>query len=259
MCRSIAEGGQRCAAHTRAAYTAAQRDVLDNIPGAHTRLHKASIEYASTREGNENFQQNADLASAEGDHEAAAEANSIVMWGSAMKAANDEARHMIHAANRPREFVLHQSNGWFDVTVHAGVFDENAREAFQSGQCFSLAAAISEKTGWPIVVRERIDPDTWETSCSHAWVKTPTGTYIDCVGETHNHPEDTDTNLDEEYEWGYEEILTGHIPAARHDYENNGLPKQNMEAARTFAQPVLDLYNSPTRHHLYPWLWPEVG
>lgn len=258
MCRSIAEGGQRCAAHTRAAYTSAQAAVLRGELGAQDRLMRASIEYASTAEGQQHFETNARVAADDGDYLDAAEATSIAMWGSAMRAANDEARQMIHAADRPTQFTVDLADGT-QATLHAGVLDDDARLVFQSGQCFALAATISEETGWPIIVREGHDPATGEVIVSHAWVQTPRGTYIDSVGELPDHPDTLPAPAYlASHDIAYREVLTGHIPSARHAYETAGLPAQDLSAARTFVRPVLDLYGNPAaRHRTVSWRWAD--
>lgn len=87
MCKSKAEGGQRCAAHTRPRYEAA----LPADPDWDT----VATEYASTREGHERLTQEADAAEANRDFEHEARLRAALKRGEAMREANKEAAEVI--------------------------------------------------------------------------------------------------------------------------------------------------------------------
>jgi hypothetical protein len=84
--------------------------------------------------------------------------------------------------------------------LHAGVLDDQARRAYQLGQCHALSIALHESTRWPIEVvvarrgrRDRID---WEnmlvdaskrfsvlsTRWVHTVVRRPDGLLVDVTG-----------------------------------------------------------------------------
>lgn len=261
MCRSVAEGGQRCAAHTRPAYTAALRAVVDEEPGAAERLMKASVEYASTREGRAMFVTDLELAVEEKDWEQVAEIEAILTWGDAMKAANDEARRQIAAVDRPREFPVMRKDGTL-TSLHAGVFDEDARALLAGEQSFALAAAISRETGWPMVVRESRHPQTGRPVCHHAWVRTPRGTFIDAEGELDYHPDTTMPVRDEDTGelFTHREVPRTQIVPALQAYLASGLPGQETRAAQSFVPTILGLYRNPAaRHRTVSWRWAETA
>lgn len=107
MCKSRAEGGQRCYSHARktldAAYAA--RDALEPrrllqalgdsqaLPGhvvsaVEGRILRAQIDLASTVRGREGFREQADRASARGDHEAAVRLRSVIERGEILQERN---------------------------------------------------------------------------------------------------------------------------------------------------------------------------
>lgn len=105
MCRSLAEGGQRCASHTRPAYEAALTDydhnrgpsgsgvfvAADEVSAA-TRLADAAAHYASTPEGAVRVSLEADARMNGGDLESGALLNQAVQQGRRMRlAAQDTA------------------------------------------------------------------------------------------------------------------------------------------------------------------------
>jgi hypothetical protein len=95
MCRSLAEGGQRCAAHTRAAYSIAQADVGLGVQDADHRLEQASIAYASTDEGQEILGIEATKAADRQDWETEARLRGILRRGATLREANQEARRRL--------------------------------------------------------------------------------------------------------------------------------------------------------------------
>lgn len=87
MCKSQADGGQRCAAHTRSKYETLTR----TDPG----WDAAAAEYASTPEGHDRLTEEADQAAAAGDFETEAHLRSAITRGEAMRAANKETAQII--------------------------------------------------------------------------------------------------------------------------------------------------------------------
>jgi len=61
--------------------------------------------------------------------------------------------------------------------VRPGVLDSRALLAFTQGQCHSLALALAERTGWPLVTIESADQ-----TCLHVCVERPDGFLIDITG-----------------------------------------------------------------------------
>lgn len=90
----------------------------------------------------------------------------------------------------PRNKKVSIWNGWFgrttvELTIDDegfGVIDENAKRAFQHGQCHALAIAISQMTGWPIKGMGRPNYDEPD-SPQHCVVWSPTlKKYVDING-----------------------------------------------------------------------------
>jgi hypothetical protein len=106
MCKSLAQGGQRCAAHTRARLTAKSdaleaavaADDLTALVAAQSEWETAAAEYASTREGNEHLRAQAVAADAADDFETMALLNTVIAKGEAMQAANKDAAAFLRAA-----------------------------------------------------------------------------------------------------------------------------------------------------------------
>lgn len=84
MCRSIAEGGQRCASHTRERFNRLSRGDAGWVD--------AAVEYASTPEGRQRIVAAAVRESSGNRFEREAELQEIVKQGDALRAANQEAR-----------------------------------------------------------------------------------------------------------------------------------------------------------------------
>lgn len=71
------------------------------------------------------------------------------------------------------------------VVLRPGVVDEDARELFSFGYCHLLAAALYERTGWPLVVIEQAKPSlggAW--GWAHVGILTPAGLFLDIDGAT---------------------------------------------------------------------------
>lgn len=92
MCKSQADGGQRCAAHTRPRFEAA-------TPGT-SEWTKAAQEYASTREGHERLSEDADVAELIGDEDGAAALRAAIKRGDALREANAEAARLINTEQK---------------------------------------------------------------------------------------------------------------------------------------------------------------
>lgn len=87
MCKSRAEGGQRCAAHTRPAYEAAEFGTPE--------WERAAVEYASTPTGADHVRFDRDERLNAGDLERWAALNTALRQGEAMREANREAADVI--------------------------------------------------------------------------------------------------------------------------------------------------------------------
>ena len=105
MCRSIAEGGQRCAAHTRPAYMAA-------TPGT-AEWDDAAAQYASTPEGRRVLQADIEIAERGMDFERAAALGAAVRAGENVRASNQEAARVTHSAQNWEPGSVHPS-GFYD-------------------------------------------------------------------------------------------------------------------------------------------------
>lgn len=91
MCQSQAEGGRRCAAHTRAAFEA----LSQNSPG----WDDAAAAYASTTEGHARITRESDEAAMAGDHVRAGRLWSALARGEAMREAQREITTQTRAAS----------------------------------------------------------------------------------------------------------------------------------------------------------------
>ena len=74
-------------------------------------------------------------------------------------------------------------HGRTEVTLHAGVIDEDARELFGRHSCHRLAAAIACLTGWDVVTILTTDAEGGRPVAAHSLVRTPAGTVADISGE----------------------------------------------------------------------------
>lgn len=109
MCKSAAEGGQRCSAHTRARFDKATDNLAvaaatgdpERIQQARAAWETAAVEHASTREGRNELRKKVSEHTAAGDDDLAANTTNIIQRGTALQAANREVAEAIRAANRP--------------------------------------------------------------------------------------------------------------------------------------------------------------
>lgn len=101
MCRSLADGGQRCAAHTRAAFRAAE----STFSSGDEAWMQAAVDYASTREGAGHFESESARAGMEGRYDDEALFASALQRGLNQRKINDEARLRIIEATTQAPIV----------------------------------------------------------------------------------------------------------------------------------------------------------
>lgn len=132
--------------------------------------------------------------------------------------------------------VMDSSGKYIDVVP--GRRDDAARHVYLNGQCLALAAAVSRRTGWPVMTRTLELGDSDEPPLLiHAYVQGPDGVLIDYTGGRDQEAE--------EENWEDEDILEL-TPASLADgllrrYEGH-LGPQNTGLAETFVDGVLDVY-----------------
>lgn len=105
VCKSTAEGGQRCSAHTRekmdlksqAVEKAAAAGDMVALRAAQVEWEEAAAEYASTDKGHTHLAGQAEAALAGGDFDTSALLSTVVRRGEAMRAANQETAALIKA------------------------------------------------------------------------------------------------------------------------------------------------------------------
>jgi hypothetical protein len=107
MCYSAADGGQRCASHTRTnyqraqqAYTATPHDDQVLREARRARVQTAAIEYASTPEGQAHFVGERDAAAAAQQWSEEARFNDIIRQGAVLREVNVELREQLKHAPR---------------------------------------------------------------------------------------------------------------------------------------------------------------
>ena len=139
MCKSQAEGGQRCASHTRTKYTATSTD----DPNWDT----VAAEYASTSEGEAHLKGEAIQAMEQGDYETAARLNTVTARGITMREANRAAAEAIAATAqndlRRREPADIDSEL---ADLYGKAYELDARIAQQHDH---IAAAVARLNGKP--------------------------------------------------------------------------------------------------------------
>ena len=140
--------------------------------------------------------------------------------------------------------VLDSGGGPCDV--RPGVLDDEADWVYTNGQCLALAVAMSEKTGWPVVLT-RDDLDDTDANgepfygLRHAFVQAPDGTLLDIRGE----------------QGSIEDVLDGDEPLGEgatpltftdpHDalaHYDGYLSDQSVVGAEPFAAKVLALHRA---------------
>jgi hypothetical protein len=105
VCKSVSQGGQRCAAHTRpklaaksaAVEAAAEVGDLTALRAAQDEWETAAAEYASTEEGHDHLAAQAASAEALNDFDTSALLNTVIAKGEALRAANRETAALLKA------------------------------------------------------------------------------------------------------------------------------------------------------------------
>lgn len=101
MCKSMAEGGQRCAAHTRPAALSAMATIGNEGPARLTPLEqKALAEYAATPSGGEDTRQRLTDALAENNFDAVAAYTTALRQGQVMNEAQKDFEAKLKAASK---------------------------------------------------------------------------------------------------------------------------------------------------------------
>lgn len=126
----------------------------------------------------------------------------------------------------PLYVTLNANNAFWDedFLVEAGRLTEEAEHVFQNGHCHSLALAIHERTGWPLV---GVHVDGWEVP-HHVVVRHPTGYTFDVLG------------FGVEHRWadlhGEEEVELADLDV---DYVRSACPDDSGE--RTYREPEVEI------------------
>lgn len=132
---------------------------------------------------------------------------------------------------------MYEPREW-DVTIRGGVPSADAITVFTDGDCWALAVAIHDLTGWPLVAAGvGPDADWWD----HVLVETPNGKLMDIHGE-----QDRSTVR---AEWG----RLG--PVTREQAQGDCLDKNQLsfvsnEVARAIARALVSHWK--TRQNLSP-------
>lgn len=134
--------------------------------------------------------------------------------------------------------VLDSGGGPVDVTP--GVLNDDADWVYTNGQCLALAVAMSEKTGWPVVLTrddlgDTIGDEPFYT-LRHAYVQAPDGTLLDIRGEQGSIEDVLDG--DEPLGEGAGPLVFENPYAALEHYDGF-LSEQSVVGAEPFAAKVL--------------------
>jgi hypothetical protein len=153
----------------------------------------------------------------------------------------------------PEKVLVRGADG-FTCTVIPGVLDDDAKEAFTSGQCVAFAAAYARRIG---ATRISLAIRTEDDSIIHAYVDGPEyGTMIDVHGT--QYLDDYTRELDGEYliacgeceecvngdscydaecEYDFDVIDIEDVPGIASTRFGMGLPAQNWDLAETMMDP----------------------
>lgn len=208
MCKSQAEGGQRCSAHTRARLDKATDNLAlaaasgnsDLVASAREAWDTAAVEHASTREGrNEMRKQIADFEQS-GETELAANHANIIRRGSDLSAANRAVAEAIRQANRPEVRTARDiAAGRYDMTddntavIGSGRFvcENHNKPGSCDSECTQLITAMAGDDGDGIPydpTGTTYGPDRPYTYYSYDVAKSATMEYIvtplDCLDDT---------------------------------------------------------------------------
>lgn len=121
------------------------------------------------------------------------------------------------------------------VDLQLGVIDDAARLAFSSGQCHAMAAALHERTGWPL--HELYDDDG---DPIHFYVITPDGRALDINGCYDIE--------DFQAHWGgdSEPLNSGQLSRS---WSGGGMRRPDMLAARSMVGPALEYVDGSRPSH----------
>ncbi len=115
------------------------------------------------------------------------------------------------------------------------------------GNCLSLAIAVSDRTGWPILtLRGRDINESRHRFLAHAFVEHPEGWLVDINGANRR---------DVTAQWKFETDLipVGHDAAcAELRVDADDFPQQHPELAVSFVDPVLALMTQQLRRTTRP-------
>lgn len=134
MCRSHAEGGQRCAAHTRTKYAAAIAS------GSPDRIREATIEYASTAEGQVMLKRESERLWATGHAEAAAELTTLTDKGLVLREANQAVARTLN----PDLAARHTADEEADLADLPVTEPSTAHEPYPADHINDLKYAVSD-------------------------------------------------------------------------------------------------------------------
>lgn len=237
MCRSAVDGGQRCAAHTRARYQALS---VDDVPA----YDRAAAEYASTPEGATTLTRDAQTARDRSDFEHEARLRSAITLGTAARAANRETAARVAALNAElrTEAELDAIGYGIDPETltpdeaFAAISHPSIVDRYTLGECYLLAYAVADEAGWGVVVVGELEEadhtgevTDWD-SCIHAFAQRPDGALVDIRGV---HEPIVAEQLAEQ--WG-ETVHTYRTAAqANVDWDRNTHVRPDEDADETFA------------------------
>lgn len=119
------------------------------------------------------------------------------------------------------------------VEVVPGVIDDAAMYLYRNGQCVALARALHETTQWPIVLH--LQPLEGGTLLHHALVRTPEGELLDIGGVL-------DPLAYVDVMEGEDHFIEGPYQLLHPQLSHQELVPQEVEVARQFVPPLLELY-----------------
>lgn len=134
------------------------------------------------------------------------------------------------------------------ITLTLGVIDDEADWVYTNGQCLALAVAMSEQTGWPVVLRAFTDGDGYEddepvryTNLRHAYVQQPDGSLLDIRGEHDPIIVDEECRDFDGDAYLPPRIVDSHDSRVLLAEFEGYLSEQDLDTARHFVAPVLQL------------------
>ena len=128
------------------------------------------------------------------------------------------------------------------ITLIPGEITGSTRYVYRNGQCVALAAAISRRTGWPVVTREyeiKLGGET-QRILGHAYALSPDGHIVDIDGALN-------WEGDRVKAWREEDVVT--ITESDRvddllDSFSHRLSEQNVDLAETFLDIVFEQYEA---------------